>query len=147
MLLHHLLTIGLYMFSYMMGFVKIGSLIMFLHDWVDIWSPFAKIWVETNYDKLTMLGAGLTWSIWIYSRLIVFPQIVYYGILVYPIQMMYPNFETDPSDKAKYDNANWYILSLGLFLSFLIILHVYWINMLSGAIYKIVFKKAKIYDP
>ena len=73
MTLHHLLTIGLYVFSYLMGFAKIGSLIMFLHDWVDIWSPFAKIFVETPYDILTAIGAILTWTIWIYSRLYVFP--------------------------------------------------------------------------
>ena len=60
-----------------MGFVKIGSLVMFLHDWVDIWSPFTKIFVETPYDLLTGFGAFMTWSIWIYSRLYVYPQVVY----------------------------------------------------------------------
>ena len=73
MTLHHSLTIGLYIFSYMMGFVKIGSLIMFLHSWVDIWSPFTKIWVETEYKNLTIIGASMTWIIWVYSRLFVFP--------------------------------------------------------------------------
>ena len=73
MTLHHLLTIILYIFSYMMGFLKIGAIIMFLHSWVDIWSPFTKIWVETHYSKMTIFGAAMTWIIWVYSRLIVFP--------------------------------------------------------------------------
>ena len=92
MTLHHLLTIILYVFSYMIGFLKIGSLIMFLHSWVDIWSPFTKIWVETHYGKLTIFGAAMTWIIWVYSRLIVFPQIIYYGILIYPYSKLYPNY-------------------------------------------------------
>ena len=146
MTLHHLLTIGLYVFSYLMGFAKIGSLIMFLHDWVDIWSPFAKIFVETPYDILTAIGAILTWTIWIYSRLYVFPQIVYYGVLVYPIQMLYPNYKTDPIDEAKFNNFNFFVLSLGLFLTFLIVLHIYWIHMLSGAIWKFA-SKGTVHDP
>ena len=73
MTLHHFLTIGLYVFSYLLNFIKIGSVIMFLHDWCDIWSPFTKIWVETEYKKLTVIGAVMTWSLWIWTRLIVFP--------------------------------------------------------------------------
>ena len=146
MTLHHLLTICLYVFSYVMGFVKIGSLIMFLHDWVDIWSPFTKIFVETHYDKLTVLGAVNTWTIWIYSRLIVFPQIVYFGVLVYPIEKLYPNYLTDSTDRARYDNSNYFVMSLGLFLTFLIVLHIYWFHMLTGAIFKFA-SKGKIADP
>ena len=92
MTLHHFLTIGLYVFMYLLNFIKIGSVIMFLHDWCDIWSPFTKIWVETEYKKLTVIGAVMTWSLWIWTRLIVFPQIIYYGIHVYPNIMLFPNF-------------------------------------------------------
>ena len=73
MTLHHFLTIILYVFSYLLNFIKIGSIIMFLHDWCDVWSPFTKIWVETNYDSLTVIGAVMTWTMWIWTRLIVFP--------------------------------------------------------------------------
>ena len=73
MSLHHMLTIVLYMVSYKIEFIKIGALIMFVHDWADIWSPFAKIWVETNYKNLTIFGAFMTWTVWVYSRLYVFP--------------------------------------------------------------------------
>ena len=84
MTFHHCVTITLIVFSYIMGFVKIGSLIMFLHTWVDICGAFVKIWVETDCDNLTVLGAASTWIVWVYSRIIVFPQIIYFGILGYP---------------------------------------------------------------
>jgi len=60
--------------------------------------------------------------------------------------MLYPNYQTDPIDKAKFDNANFFLLSLGLFLSFLIILHIYWFKMLTGAILKFA-NKGKVEDP
>ena len=66
---------------------------MFLHNWVDIFSAFVKIWVETDYDSLTIFGAAMTWFIWIYSRLIVFPQLIYYGILIYPYQKLFENYD------------------------------------------------------
>jgi len=60
--------------------------------------------------------------------------------------MLYPNYQTDLNDKAKYDNFNFFVMSLGLFLTFLIILHIYWIHMLTGAILKFAFK-GKVHDP
>jgi hypothetical protein len=95
MLLHHMLTVALYMFSYMLLIIKHGSLIMFLHDWADIWTPFVKIWVETTYKKMTIAGAAICWIVWVYSRLIVFPQIIYYGIHAYPKPTMYPNWQQE----------------------------------------------------
>ena len=84
MLLHHLLTVALYAFSYMTNSIKIGSLIMYLHDWADIWTPFTKFWVDTPYKYTTIVSGVIIWSVWFYSRLIVFPQIIYWGVYIYP---------------------------------------------------------------
>ena len=73
MLLHHLLTVSLYSFSYLTNSCKIGSLVMYLHDWADIWTPFAKLWVETDYKNLCIFGGVMIWFTWTYTRLIIFP--------------------------------------------------------------------------
>ena len=86
MFLHHLVTIFLYAASYMMNFTKIGSLIMFLHDCGDIFMKISKIFVETNFKKSTVIIAIWTWLFWNYSRLYVFPQIIWYGVYEYPSQ-------------------------------------------------------------
>jgi len=135
MLLHHMLTVALYMFSYMLMLIKIGSLIMFLHDWADIWTPFCKIFVETTYKKMTVFGAAVCWFVWVYSRLIVFPQIIYFGIHAYPKPYIYPNWQQkDHLDVVKHSIVDWYLQCMGIFLCFLLVLHVYWVMLLTKGI-------------
>lgn len=95
MTLHHLLTVSLYAFSYMTNTIKIGSLIMFLHDWADIWTAFTKFWVDTPYKNITLVCGAIIWCSWFYSRLVVFPQVIYWGVYVYPIQVAFPNSNID----------------------------------------------------
>ena len=149
MTLHHMLTIILYAFSYIQCFVEIGALIMFLHDWSDIWSPFTKIWVETDYKKLTVFGAAMTWITWVYSRIIIFPQIIYFGVFCFPLDNAFPNWNTPGHlDKEKKENAYFFMCILGAFLSFLQILHIYWIHMLTKSISKVAFGGLKeVIDP
>jgi len=93
MLLHHMITVVLYMFSYMLCLTKLGSLVMFLHDWADIWTPLTKMFVETTYKTPAIIGAALLWISWVYSRLIVLPFLYYYGIQVVPKSEIYPNWQ------------------------------------------------------
>ena len=51
MILHHTLTIALYGFSFMIGWVKIGSIIMYCHDLVEPILNCSKLLVETKSNK------------------------------------------------------------------------------------------------
>lgn len=45
MLIHHMCTILLYFMSYYVGMTKLGSLVMFIHDWADVTTSSIKFLV------------------------------------------------------------------------------------------------------
>jgi len=105
MFLHHTMTLTLYSFSFMMGFVKIGSIIMYLHDLVEPLLNSSKIFAETKANKVvTMLSVVILWLVWGWSRIVVFPQIIYWGIYVEAPKQLYPNHNIESHiDHTKYD--------------------------------------------
>ena len=81
MLLHHMVTIMLYFYSYYNYFHKFGSLVMFLHDWADITTSFMKAIYETEYNSIIYLNAFANLLIWGYSRLVAYPCLIFYGMI------------------------------------------------------------------
>lgn len=77
MLLHHVLTITLYTESYMCYQTQFGSVIMFMHDWADLPTMMVRIFVETSHTNIASFFAVLMALTWGYSRLVIFPQIIY----------------------------------------------------------------------
>jgi len=76
MLLHHVVTLNLIFFSYMSGFTKIGVLILWLHNWSDIFASGARataylweVFPATFY--LCLLTS------WYYFRIFCFSFIIY----------------------------------------------------------------------
>jgi len=73
MILHHGGTVFLYGVSYYLNRIECGLIIMFLHDWADIFTGIARSLSETTYKKSTitsMIGLLINWG---YSRLYVYP--------------------------------------------------------------------------
>ena len=137
MLLHHLLTVALYMFSYITNMTKMGSVIMFLHDWADIWTPFAKIFVELDMLVPALFGGVMIWTTWFWTRLVVFPQVIYYGIHIYPVKISYPNYLVEGHiDQQRHHHGNLFLKTCGVFLKFLQVLHVYWLGKFTKSVYK-----------
>jgi hypothetical protein len=127
MFLHHLLTCALYSLSYMTNFTKIGSIIMYLHDWADIPTAFTKAFIELKGKET------LTWSfgasiifIWLYSRLIVFPQVIYYGLQTYLPQEVFPHFQTPNHPHRALSHCLAFAQYFAVFLWSLFVLHIYW---------------------
>jgi len=89
----------------MMGFVKIGSIIMYLHDLVEPLLNSSKIFAETKANKVvTMLSVVILWLVWGWSRIVVFPQIIYWGLYVEAPKQLYPNHNIESHiDQKKYD--------------------------------------------
>jgi hypothetical protein len=76
MTLHHTCAILLVFFSYFMNFVRLGSLVLFLHDIADVWAYAVKAVVDTKYTAATLCAyAGLLVT-WGYTRLYVLPVYV-----------------------------------------------------------------------
>jgi hypothetical protein len=146
MLLHHLLTVLLYINCYRTNTLKIGCILMFLHDWADIPTSLIKLVRQTNFKITTYIVCGINVVVWGYSRIYVFPQVIYYSFIVGPEQQIYPNWR-EPGD------IDWQRKSFELvkfpaivFMSMLLFLHVYWYYLFLGMIIEALCKGADKVD-
>ena len=74
MTLHHCCAVLLVVFSYYVNWVRLGSVVLFLHDIADVWAYSVKAVVDTKYTALTLSAyAGLLVA-WGYTRLYVYPM-------------------------------------------------------------------------
>jgi hypothetical protein len=115
MTLHHSCAIFLVLFSHYHGYVRIGSLVLFIHDVADILSYAIKAVVDTEYTKVTLgIYAGLL-VVWGVTRLYVFPFYILRTIL-YDGPHLIP---------AEHFNRSGYRYLEGM-LYILQCLHIYW---------------------
>lgn len=142
MFLHHTLTIALYVFSFMIGWTKVGSIIMFCHDLVEPVLNGTKILVETKANKnLTVVSVIALWVVWFYSRLVVFPQLLYVGFYLEKEKQLYPNYKIENHlDQKRFKANSWALDCMIVFLCFLQVLHIYWLLLLTKMIHKMATK-------
>ncbi len=89
LVLHHVLTLWLIILSYFEGYIRVGSIIMFMNDIPDIFVYSSKMLSETLFVKASIVSyVGLLLS-YLYFRLIVFPMVIiptiYTGIYDNPL--------------------------------------------------------------
>lgn len=126
MILHHTCAVLLIFFSYVSNYIRIGSLVLILHDIADVFAYLLKTSVDTNYTKWTLVNFSALLFVWAYTRFYVFPSKV--------IGAIYSSINTiDPH----YFNPFEYFYFLGL-LYILLFLHIYWyaLFLLAGYSYK-----------
>jgi ceramide synthetase len=114
MMIHHSTTCFLLIVSFFMNYVRVGSLVLFLHDISDIPVYFTKMFVDTPYKIVTFifyLGMLVSWG---YLRLYVFPAYVIRSVL----------YETTEEISVQGNLIQCYGFSAAL--SLLLCLHVYW---------------------
>ncbi|CAF1318972.1 unnamed protein product [Adineta steineri] len=78
MFLHHIATIALLSFSYIVNFVRIGSLVVVIHDCVDYWLEGAKMAKYAKAQKICDTCFGIFALMWFITRLCYFPYKVLY---------------------------------------------------------------------
>jgi hypothetical protein len=83
---------------------------MFLHDWADLCIAPAKILSNTTYANTTAIVFIHAMCWWFYSRLYVFPRMIYTAC-----------FQIDLNLQSPY-----IMLMFGMLLMFMFILHCYW---------------------
>ena len=76
MMLHHIVTLYLFGFSYIFNH-HIGAVVAFLHDLSDIFVSWARIWGETNYNILAGTGLISILLTWFYTRILIFGEVIY----------------------------------------------------------------------
>ena len=128
MLLHHICTISLIIFSYMTNYSKIGVLVIFCHMESDILLHVMRFFLQTDHNIIVnIVGTAFT-SNFIYMRQYVFGEIIY----------------------TIYKKITWtwglITTSLWLFLVILYIMHLHWSYVLVSRLIEMLISKNKLID-
>lgn len=133
MYIHHLVTIALLLGSWRCNFHRVGCLVLFVHDFSDIFGDWLKI---TNYFNLSGPWGLFTVEIafasvlgsWFWYRLWIFPTSIIRACYSASIQYMnyFSNFDTI---------LHW---SMCLLLTLLFCLHVYWFAIFIRILLRII---------
>ena len=83
MFLHHVVTLMLYGFSYLLNMTAAGAVVMFLHDWADVWTSVVRCFIETTLMNMTWFGITGMAITWIWTRIYMFPFVIYSGCFKY----------------------------------------------------------------
>ncbi|CAL1547307.1 unnamed protein product [Lymnaea stagnalis] len=73
MVIHHVATLLLMGMSWINNFVRIGTLVLLVHDAVDSWMEAAKVAKYLGYDKVCERLFFVFMVVWVLTRMILFP--------------------------------------------------------------------------
>lgn len=82
MFIHHIATIALLSFSYMVNFLRVGTLVLVVHDCGDYWLEFAKMAKYARAQRLCDILFVIFALVWFLSRLCYYPYKVLYTTTV-----------------------------------------------------------------
>ena len=74
MFIHHVATILLIVFSWTCNLVRVGSLILIVHDCADIFMEAAKIFQYIRWQRACDVCFGLFFLVWCITRLVILPS-------------------------------------------------------------------------
>lgn len=77
MFVHHLVTLLLMALSWVCNLHRAGSLVLAVHDFADIFLDGAKLTKYAKYQKLCDYIFAFFTVVWIFTRLGLFPRIIY----------------------------------------------------------------------
>ncbi|XP_013382242.1 ceramide synthase 6 isoform X3 [Lingula anatina] len=120
MFLHHIVTIFLMSMSWSNNYVRIGTLVLAVHDAADFWLEAAKMAKYAGRQKLCDFLFGGFALVWLITRLIIFPTRIIRSCVFESAVIM-----------------GWYP-SIQLFIAALValqLLHFYWSYLISRVIY------------
>ncbi|XP_069110731.1 ceramide synthase 6-like isoform X2 [Argopecten irradians] len=83
MFTHHVATMLLLCFSWSGNFVRVGTLVLVIHDAVDFWMEAAKMAKYLKYQRLCDVLFAIFGVVWFVTRLIIFPMRIIMSTLFY----------------------------------------------------------------
>ncbi|XP_061097433.1 ceramide synthase 2-like [Conger conger] len=124
-IVHHIATISLLGFSYCSNYVRVGTLVMLVHDTSDFLLESAKMFNYAKWRKTCDSLFFIFTLVFLVTRLLVFPSKVIYTTLVLSMEVFTPFF------------GYYFFNALLLVLQ---ALHVFWAWLILRMVYKFMFK-------
>ncbi|XP_041794167.1 ceramide synthase 2 [Chelmon rostratus] len=124
--IHHTATLILLSFSWISNYIRIGTIVMVLHDSSDVVLECGKLF---NYAKWQKTSDGMFvvfTAVFMVTRLVIFPFWVIHCTWVYPLEDFAPFF-------------GYYFFNVMLLI--LQMLHLYWAVLILRMVYKFIFSK------
>ncbi|XP_026870935.2 ceramide synthase 2 [Electrophorus electricus] len=125
---HHWATLILLSFSWCANYIRIGTLIMLVHDAADIFLESGKIFNYARWEN-TCNGIFILFTIvFMVTRLVIFPFWLIHCTWVYPLEQFEPFF-------------GYYFFNALLML--LLVLHIFWASLIIRMVKKLLFGEMK----
>jgi sphingoid base N-palmitoyltransferase len=122
MFFHHINALVLMAFMYAISMLRLGSLVILVHDFSIIFLMAAKIFKYANYQKLCYITFVVFIVVWCTSRLGFYPRLLYSATVEAPrIFPMFPAF-----------------FIINILLGLLLVLHILWTYAILKALIKAV---------
>ncbi|XP_042263802.1 ceramide synthase 2-like isoform X2 [Thunnus maccoyii] len=123
-IIHHLATLVLLSFSWCVNYIRIGTLVMLIHDASDVLLESAKLFNYAKWEKTCQSLFVLFAIVFMVTRLIIFPFWLIHCTWVYPVHH-YPAF------------FGYYFFNVMLVV--LLCLHIFWAYLILCMIRKFMF--------
>ncbi|KAM6937162.1 ceramide synthase 2 [Xenentodon cancila] len=124
--IHHIATLTLLSFSWISNYIRIGTLVMAVHDSSDILLEGAKMFNYAKWHQTANAIFVVFTLLFMITRLVIFPFWLIHCTWVYPVERFAPFF-------------GYYFFNIMLMV--LQILHIYWAFLISRMVYKFIFSK------
>eukprot|EP00444_Apocalathium_aciculiferum_P049109 CAMPEP_0183508500 /NCGR_PEP_ID=MMETSP0371-20130417/8897_1 /TAXON_ID=268820 /ORGANISM="Peridinium aciculiferum, Strain PAER-2" /LENGTH=360 /DNA_ID=CAMNT_0025704881 /DNA_START=109 /DNA_END=1189 /DNA_ORIENTATION=- len=116
MMLHHTVSCTLVGYSYLLNYVRLGSLVLLLHGATDVFIYFSKVMVDTPHTRLI---------VWSYFGLIA--AYAWFRIYVFPVFIMRSAWIEGVQETGG-EVYGWGYLNFALCV--LLLLHMYWFGLI-----------------
>ncbi|ORY78383.1 TLC domain-domain-containing protein [Leucosporidium creatinivorum] len=133
MFTHHVITTMLMSFSYVFNYTRVGNAILCTMDLVDIFLTFAKLLNYTGRAKAADVTFGIFLFIWILTRQIIFPLLLWSVYSELPSILPY-----DWRPREGYFNSRISHYTFCALLAALQVLLCIWFGLILRVVYKIV---------
>lgn len=124
--IHHIATMTLLTFSWISNYIRIGTLVMAVHDSSDILLEGAKVLNYAKWHKTANSIFVVFTIVFFMTRLAIFPFWLIHCTWVYPLELFPPFF-------------GYYFFNVMLVV--LLLLHIYWAFLILRMLYKCLFSK------
>ncbi|KAM7414508.1 hypothetical protein PAMA_019360 [Pampus argenteus] len=124
--IHHIATLTLLSFSWISNYIRIGTIVMAVHDSADILLEGAKVLNYAKWHQTANTIFAVFTILFMLTRLVIFPFWVIHCTWVYPVERFDPFF-------------GYYFFNVMLVV--LQILHLYWAALISRMFYKCILGK------